>query len=454
MVAGDTVYVTAGTYNERVLPQNSGNSTSGYIGYVGWEEGVIIDGTGLGWNGIYANGKSYLRFERLQIANCHSDGIVIEYGDHIEIIDCTVEGNGKGNQSWDHGVELGRVTNFVIVNCDLVDNFSSGVSLYECEYGLVANCRAHDNNGDKAFGGYCDDSDGIAGNNCRHLIVENCEASYNGEDGIDFAMYKGFSGDCEDIVVRDCRAHHNPRSGLAISGEIDPEYPYQAHNIRWIRCQSYRNRDFGWVGYEKAYNLRLVNCTIAHNGDLGIHDGWPRRGNVAHDIKIKNGISAFNTAQNLTHDGPGPLVLDYNGWWGAKHPPDCCGDHHVEADPAFVDAAKDDYHLASSSPFRDAGGPVTVTTSMGSGTTIQVSDSGYFTDGMGLTSGDTIRIGSAEVSVVDIPSATTIVVDTSVSWESGTGVYFPYEGSAPDLGALETETLVREKPSISVLPEH
>ena len=194
MVAGDTVYVTAGTYNERVLPQNSGNSTSGYIGYVGWEEGVIIDGTGLGWNGIYANGKSYLRFERLQIANCHSDGIVIEYGDHIEIIDCTVEGNGKGNQSWDHGVELGRVTNFVIVNCDLVDNFSSGVSLYECEYGLVANCRAHDNNGDKAFGGYCDDSDGIAGNNCRHLIVENCEASYNGEDGIDFAMYKGFSG--------------------------------------------------------------------------------------------------------------------------------------------------------------------------------------------------------------------------------------------------------------------
>ena len=123
-------------------------------------------------------------------------------------------------------------------------------------------------------------------------------------------------------------------------------------------------------------------------------------------------------------------------------------------DRVFVDAAKDDYHLASSSPFRDAGGPVTVTTSMGSGTTIQVSDSGYFTDGMGLTSGDTIRIGSAEVSVVDIPSATTIVVDTSVSWESGTGVYFPYEGSAPDLGALETETLVREKPSISVLPEH
>jgi len=57
MVAGDTVYIKAGTYNERVVPRNSG-SVGNYITYTAYPgDTVTIDGEGISlpseWVGLF-----------------------------------------------------------------------------------------------------------------------------------------------------------------------------------------------------------------------------------------------------------------------------------------------------------------------------------------------------------------------------------------------------------------
>jgi len=65
MVAGDVVYIRAGTYYERVIPQNSGSSGN-YITYAAFSgEQVAIDGASVplptDWGGLFdVTQKSYI----------------------------------------------------------------------------------------------------------------------------------------------------------------------------------------------------------------------------------------------------------------------------------------------------------------------------------------------------------------------------------------------------------
>lgn len=57
MIAGDVTYIRAGTYNERVIPQNSG-STGNYITYAAFSGDLVtIDGAGIllptDWGGLF-----------------------------------------------------------------------------------------------------------------------------------------------------------------------------------------------------------------------------------------------------------------------------------------------------------------------------------------------------------------------------------------------------------------
>jgi hypothetical protein len=94
MVAGDTVYIKAGTYNEQVVPANSGSSGGGYITYANYgTDEVIISGTGLGLGTagtgavaglFYCNAKSYIKLEassagKIQIYDSHINWIFRPY---------------------------------------------------------------------------------------------------------------------------------------------------------------------------------------------------------------------------------------------------------------------------------------------------------------------------------------------------------------------------------------
>ena len=73
MVAGDTVYIRSGTYNERVIPENSG-SAGNYITYAAYPgETVTIDGNNISVpedEGLfYIHGKSHIKVSGLRVVN-------------------------------------------------------------------------------------------------------------------------------------------------------------------------------------------------------------------------------------------------------------------------------------------------------------------------------------------------------------------------------------------------
>jgi hypothetical protein len=111
----------------------------------------------------------------------------------------------------------------------------------------------------------------------------------------------------------------------------------------------------------------------------------------------------------------------------------------IEADPLFADVSNGNFHLRQGSPARDTGGPLTVTSSSGSGTTVPVGDARYFSDGFGLQNGDMIVVGGHHpVTVVDVDYVNNVItVNEAISWENETPVNYMYTGSGPDIGAFE-----------------
>jgi hypothetical protein len=88
MVAGDTVEIRTGTYNERVLITRSGNATAGFITYTNYPgESPVIDGTGIaissGAGLINLGSASYIKIAGLKITNSDDAGIYARGGNHI-----------------------------------------------------------------------------------------------------------------------------------------------------------------------------------------------------------------------------------------------------------------------------------------------------------------------------------------------------------------------------------
>ena len=112
---------------------------------------------------------------------------------------------------------------------------------------------------------------------------------------------------------------------------------------------------------------------------------------------------------------------------------------NIDIDPQFADPDKGDYHLRPGSPCVDAGGPLTRTASDGQGTTIQIVDALFFTDGYGVCEQDIVKVGSQRVTIVHVDYDTnTLSLDRSISWSKDTPVTLDYNGRAMDQGAHET----------------
>lgn len=112
---------------------------------------------------------------------------------------------------------------------------------------------------------------------------------------------------------------------------------------------------------------------------------------------------------------------------------------NIEADPMFLDPAKDDFHLKAGSPCIDAGANLTAASADGSGKVIPVEDPLYFCDGYGLIDGDPIVVGGnkpVRVTKVDYEKKT-LEVDREITWRKGDAVNPPYQGKAPDMGPYE-----------------
>ena len=94
LIAGDTVYIKSGTYNERVIPQNSG-SAGKYITYSAYPgDTVIIDGSDIAlpdWAGLFQIDTDYIKVSGLKITNSSDMGCLVRPNhNHIIIENCII----------------------------------------------------------------------------------------------------------------------------------------------------------------------------------------------------------------------------------------------------------------------------------------------------------------------------------------------------------------------------
>lgn len=114
---------------------------------------------------------------------------------------------------------------------------------------------------------------------------------------------------------------------------------------------------------------------------------------------------------------------------------DAVGFSDVEDNPTG-NHEKYDFTLSSSSPAYRAGAPLTeVTVAVSASNSVSVRDATWFCDGYGVTSGDTITIGSTTVRITQI-SGNTLSLSSPVTATRGTPVYFG-ESDRPNIGLAE-----------------
>jgi hypothetical protein len=112
---------------------------------------------------------------------------------------------------------------------------------------------------------------------------------------------------------------------------------------------------------------------------------------------------------------------------------------NVAGDPGFEDVDAADLSPAGGDTAR-AGGPLTRTTSAGSGRRVPVADARYVHDGLGIDglSGDPVRVGEQTATVTGVDWGDGVVeVDRSLSWDEGAPVGLPWGSETPRAGVYQ-----------------
>jgi parallel beta-helix repeat protein len=361
LAAGDTVYIKAGTYNERVRPQNSGTAGN-YITYnVYANDKVIIDGSGINlpddWGGLLdISGKSYIKISGLQIQNAgpykNNQGILVDNSSYITIennytYDTTSSGIGVWNSdnitidnnevvlACNDGeqecITVAVTSNFVIKNNHVHDggpgtNGAEGIDAKDGSYnGNIYNNHVHDLN---RLGIYVDAWDKPTYNiNVYNNVVHDID----GNDCYTLAAEAG--GRLENVTIYNNIGYNADGNGINIS--FNGEAAVQPmRDITIINNTLYNNGSGIWGGGILVETPDIENVVIRNN------------------IVSQNRIYQINVEPNVPMQ---QLTVDHNLIDGYRNYDDeIKGSDAVEGDPLFVDASNADFHLTGNSPAIDA----------------------------------------------------------------------------------------------------
>ena len=361
LVAGDTVHIKAGTYQERVVPQNPGSAGNiiVYTAYPG--DTATIDGASISvpeWGGLFdMSGKSYIRVSGLRIMNAgpgpHNPGILADGSSHIVIDnnvvsntsdsgisvwnseDVTVDNNeveGACYGGYNESISVGGTDGFEVKHNHVIHGQKEGICAKDgSRNGKVFGNRVHDTG---AVGIYVDAWD-------KHTynieVFDNLVHDTTAGNGFSLASETG--GMLENIRVYNNIAYHNRYIGLSIS----------------------INGPGGPQGEHPMNDIHVVNNTLSDNGWETWGGGIAVDNPDAQDVVIRNNIGSQNIyfqivvgsaveAENVTIDHN--LIDGYRGTEGETY-----GNQYVEGDPMFVYPAGADFHLRQESPAIDQGSP-------------------------------------------------------------------------------------------------
>lgn len=420
-VAGDTVYLRAGTYAELLVPQSSG-ADGAWITFMAYPgESPVIDGQGVvmsyepPWGGLVdLRAKSYIRISGLDVRSSTAAGIfvwdgsshvVIEHNrtydtfssgigiwgcSHVVVDDNEVElacNDGSQECISISGVDTFDVSNNEVHHGGPGTNGGEGIDAKEgCRNGRIFGNRVHDL---ARVGIYLDAWDATAG-----PIEVFGNESYANSSG--FAVSNENGGLMDGAKIYGNLAHDNEGVGFWVAGW---GVEGQAHHLRAIEVYGNVSRDNGdgYAIYGEAGSLfedvrlfdnvayrnelralwisgpdeltaeplmqavTIINNTFHGNG-IGDWGGGITVDNLhAEDVVIRNNILSNNLSFQIatgSNLAVVPLTIDFNLIDGFRGSEgEVQGDDHVEGDPLFADADERDFHIPAESPAVDVASP-------------------------------------------------------------------------------------------------
>lgn len=289
-VAGDTVQIRNGLYNEQIIVSNSGDPTGGYItfsAYLG--ETPIVDGTGIttGNNGCVING-SYIKISGLEIRNWENSGICSWNAGYLEISDCRIHDVGGGIGLFDgtHDFTINKVEMYQIITGGFDASPADGA---DCYNGVINDCLVHNMQDPEQ------NPDGFAlGHGGEHNFVFNSCEVYAVSDGFDISGH--------DVQINSCSSHDNTYTG----------YKLWDDGINLTNCLGYNNEvnNLQLTWKEKPGTVILQNCDFLDS--LSNDNIWVQ--NPARHLHMYNCILAGgeNVGLDFEQWGTDTYRGDYN----------------------------------------------------------------------------------------------------------------------------------------------
>ncbi len=357
LLPGDTVYIKAGVYRERVVPKNSGEPDK-YIVYASYPgDTAVIDGEGLNLpeeHGLFeVLDKNYIVISGLKIMNAGPNenvGILVENSSHIiiqknYIYNTTSSGIGVWNSK-----DIIIDGNEIELACN--DGEQECITVAGTENFEVKNNHVHDGgpgtNGGEGIDVKDGSSNGKVYNNCVHhlnrlgIYVDAWDKhTYNIEvfqnrvyncDGDGFALASEAGGLLENIKIYNNIAYDNQYCGIAITANGDA-FQHPMKNIKVINNTLYQNGTNNWGGGIYVENPDVENIIIRNNICSK---------NLSFQMAVESSLEDMSVDHNLI-DG----YRDYED--------EIRGKDYVEGDPMFADPFLRDFHLKKGSPAIDKG---------------------------------------------------------------------------------------------------
>ncbi|MFC2028214.1 LamG-like jellyroll fold domain-containing protein, partial [Chloroflexota bacterium] len=348
--AGETVYVRAGTYYERVIPRNSG-SPGDFITYSAYPgEKVTIDGSGYTL-GIYGNGvfhienKSYIKVVGFAIQNSQSAGIAAHNScDHITISDNYIT-NCYSSGIWVG--DTGRSSNIIVEDnevyrcCTRVSQ--EGITLINVNIFEVYDNYVHDfptvtSDGHPQVG--IDAKAGCSNGSIHHNIVHDTRVGIY----IDASTMA-----TDNITIYNNLCYSNSENGFTVHGERGGD----VSNIWTYNNISHSNKHHGFmINYEAhSYtNIYFINNSTYNNG--GQTFSITASGSSINTLVVENNLFGSSSGQGILFEGydASKHFFRNNHYQAGPY----LGTSYTTGDPKYVNAPSN-FLLQESSPCIDAG---------------------------------------------------------------------------------------------------
>jgi len=359
LIVGDTVYVKAGTYKERVVPQNSGNPGN-YIAYIAYPgDTVTIDGTGISvpdWGGLFdVSYRSYIKVSGFRIKNSRSVGIFADRSSHIIIeknYTCNTVSSGIG--VWD-------CSNIIIdgneVELACNDRGEECITVAVTDTFEIKNNHVHHGGPGTLGGEGIDAKDGSSNGKIYQNHVHDIKRlgiyvdawdkhTYNidvfrnivHDSAAGFSVASEAGGLLENVRIYNNIAYNNGTVGITIADWGEPVAKHPMKDIKVINNTFYNNGSGDWGGGISVENPSAENVVIRNNICSQ---------NLSFQIAVEAGVPA----ENLTVDRN--LIDGYR-----QYPGEIYGSDYVEGNPMFVNPSGADFHLQKDSPAVDNGSDV------------------------------------------------------------------------------------------------